>query len=67
MSENTNEIVLGAEITVKLHLEEICWESDLIDDDHFEELVRERIESGEITLDENTILLNVEKVLDKTI
>lgn len=59
---NNKEITLDAEITVKLIINDVCWESDLADEDHFQELVQDMINSGEIVLDEYSTIIDVKKI-----
>lgn len=47
---NKNEIILSAEVTISFLLENVCYLSDLNEDDinnHFAEIVEERILSGD--------------------
>lgn len=48
------EITLSAEVTITFLLENVCYKSDLDEDDfenHFEELVEEQIQQGDYVID----------------
>ena len=52
MSKTKDETMLDAEVTVTFVLNDVCFESDLVDDDHFSELVQEILDSGEYKIED---------------
>lgn len=52
MTKTKDETMLDAEVTITFVLDDVCFESDLIDENHFAELVNEILESGEYTIED---------------
>lgn len=53
-TKTNNETLLSAEVTISFLLENVCYLSDLDEDDiknHFAEIVEERILSGDYDID----------------